>query len=620
MEKEHSNAYLLAQAPALLFKIPSSVSVDHPRVFRRMSPAKFSKSFGLENASSPAGKRPPTPYHRSEPFPTDIDEETCIAQEMTSRQHLISTTSGPPPSDSGISVSLSPPPDGAPNQHGKTVFLDDKTEARKSLPKGGYLDSPPSTPLASSTGGEYSYPDPFIAKAALQTLGNLNPGHRSVDGRRRDGEATTGTPMETMASRRSSLGCFGSQANVEEYPAGSSERETQRQNDNATVIPPMTAGSARLRKKPLHRELPATKLTSALKPTIRNITGGGRSLEAPAGSHLHLEPADDMLHRKPLPQPPASRLDAHDGPGLSFPESNRERAGILAEFRRQGFSLFGLRQSLPAIIPPARSRKSSQPHHATAATLHPQSYSVRQSAETFQIPVAHFNQARQPFQQIPRAEPRAPGVPPPQTGQLPEQLSISASIPLLERSLPSSGRDDSKPRLLQPADNLGLYLKLATLPKWEKWIDPDAEMTSRWYNRPNWGSGRTHSVRNRLGSTGLSSSGHNYMAIEYISGRKRTIDRLVQSVTRSTEQHSYPKYEQVIERGAQGALEGQPERYLRSWEARRRFLDAIDNCGSPFQSPLSLPNTAGAEFHMSSRGRILAACTPYMQVRFGPRR
>lgn len=552
--------------------------------------------------STYSDKRPPTPFHRHKSLPVDEDEETDLAQEVILHQRSDPATSGPPPSDSGVSITLSQPAGGTANQHGQTIFLDEKQEARKSLTKGGYLESPVSTPLASSTGDEYSYPDPFVAKAALQTLRSLTPGHRSVDGGQGEAEATARRPVEAVASRRSSVGSLVTPAEGGGYATDTSEREKQRQVDNAMVIPTSASGSTRKRSKPLHRDFPATKLTSALRRTDGNGANEGRFPTSESGYYqagreeISGQPSSNALHRKPLPPQPPRRLDNSARPFVAAPDQYLTRQGlptaIPPETRSRGFSFFGLRQSLPAVnfIQSSRNRDSAQHRHDTAAHLNPQL--VRHSSDAFQVPSTSFGQERQPFRQAPPAE-----LPQHELWHVqPEHTPVSASIPILESLLPSTGgarRIQNDSQLLHPAENLSLYLKLASLPKWEKWIDPDAETTSRWYNRPNWGTGRARTDRkSRQRSIGPSSSKDMYTIIEAstedgasVSGRKRTIDRLVQSVMQHAEPTgpttALPKHVP----GSSPPLSSderesgdQPGRYLRSWEARRRFLDAVQNC------------------------------------------
>ncbi|GHJ84682.1 hypothetical protein NliqN6_1084 [Naganishia liquefaciens] len=545
-----------------------------------MPPTKVSKD-ATSGALPPfTDRRPHTPFPRDKGLPPDEDESVSIGRDLV--HHHLSESAGPPPSNSGIAVTVSLSP---PEQKGKTIFLEDRTVVRKSLTKGGCFDSPVFAPLVSSTSDEYSYPDPFVLKAALQTLRNLNPGHRSVDGRESSrARSQTGPSAGAIASRRSSLASLGSRADIAGYVTDSSEREKQRQLDNATVIPTLSSGSRRQRRQPLHRELPGEKLPSAMKLTSRNISEGTESLEVMSRRDSHL-----TNRTKPLPQPPASRLEPHDGSpsAPTLPQPNRERSVIRPEIRRQGFSLYGIRQSLPGInvIKSVRVKNSARDRHASTSALQRGPLSARQSSEAFQAPDASVNQVRLPSPQVWRSDAQEREMRYTQTGPPAGHTQVSVAIPLLERSLPSSGRQQDDQGLLHPADNLSLYLKLATLPKWEKWIDPDAETTSRWYNRPNWGSGRARSVRQRgLGTSNPSSLGDGYLAMnagpkdeERISGRKRTIDRLVHSVMQYEDRKLPPGNQSNNQGNPHGSFRGRYGRYLESWEARRRFLDAIEN-------------------------------------------
>lgn len=485
---------------------------------------------------------------------------------------------GPTASDSGISVQ----PSGPAFENGQTIFLDvddaHEPKSRNSITSGASFHQ-------SSTGDEYSYPDPFVAKVALKTLRRLNTGHRSVEGHGSDGD------------RKSIYGAEGEEEEDQhEYGTDSDERKQQRQIDNATVIPATISGSAKKRSRPLHRELSAGKLRPALRGTstpvqeVRDRAGVARRLESVQGSHepeINVSLGNDALRqRKPLPPPPPpppSRPGfdtSQSGPtsGFSRPEQNQP---WVRESGRSAFSIRALRQSLPAIginLPSSRRRPPAE----RTGPIGPSPSMEWHRSNASQVPSLHTLGMRQVH-----------------TGtsyiQSQHTPPISASIPILEGLLPSSGKT---PRPIplhtqrnrqkeHPADNLGLYLRLASLPKWDKWIDPDIRTSSRWHNRSNWGSGR---ARNNSKSHG---SSNKYEIITASpdpengpSGRKRTIDRLVQSATKyanhmttQTQEHaSGPPSAPSIDGMPKDESADTPARYLRSWEARRRFLDAIENC------------------------------------------
>lgn len=519
-------------------------------------------------------KRPPTPFHHPTPLP-DEDEQLPTG-EMTGLVALPSQTNiphpGPTASDSGISVH----PSGPAFENGHTIFLnvDDghAPKSRNSITSGASFH-------LSSTEDEYSYPDPFVAKVALKTLRSLNTSHRSVDGH---GDGNDG--------KRGSVIGNAEEEDLHGYGTDTSQRKQQRQFDNATVIPATLSASKKKRSQPLHRELSAGKLRPALRGAstpVHDVTdgaGSARRLESVQGyrePEINVLLANDALrHRKPLPPPPPFTQPGFDPghsrrmSGFGGPEQNQS---LLRESGRSAFSIRALRESLPAIgisLPFSRPR----PHDEYTGSMGP--------PQSTQWHISNASQVSS-FQSL--GQRHAPVG----TSHIQSQhtLPISASIPILEGLLPSSGKTPRHTthdrQKKHPADDLSLYLRLASLPKWDKWIDPDVKTSSRWHDRSNWGTGRARNNSKNHGSS------YKYEIITSSpdlqnepSGRKRTINRLVQSATKQAnhvvsqgqEHTSAPPSAPGIDVMSKDEPADTPARYLRSWEARRRFLDAIENC------------------------------------------
>lgn len=572
-------------------------------------------------------KRAPTPFHHSIPLP--IDEEETPSYGMTGlvvpTSHTDVSPTGPTASDSGISVN---PSSGPAIENGHTIYLDERPGSRKSITSGASLHPSVSTPKQSSTGDEYSYPDPFVAKVALKTLRKLNPSHRSVEGRR----STDDLLLVEAERRESSASAYGIAEDDQGYGTDSSEKRKQRQLDNATVIPaPSSESTARRRSRPLHREMSAGKLRPALRGVharegdATDVVVETSRVQSPAvqqrGQGISVSLTHDSLrHRKPLPAPPPlppsrpgndfERSGHTSGVGSSGVGWNGQNLPSVRESGSRAFSIRALRQSLPAIGINLQSSRNRNPVQRPM---------IRHPSELAQVPTLHPYGHRQAPQNAGYIQP--------------EHTPVSASIPFLEGLLPSTGNaaphSQHDRRKNHPADNLGLYLRLASLPKWDKWIDPDVKTSSRWHNRSNWGTGRARSgSKSRHGSLGPAGSKDKYSVItssaenpeEESSGRKRTIDRLVQGVTKHEDKARMagqePAWTPPPTSGPDGLGLGdesadKPARYLRSWEARRRFLDAIENCEYSTATLCQIPwNVLRPRSYAQVIRSILPSCLP----------
>jgi hypothetical protein len=516
-------------------------------------------------------RRPPTPFHRTFPLPDEDDQllEGQMSGNSVSASRLQACHPGPTASDSGTTVQ----PAVSTSENGQTIFLDaddrDAPKSRNSITSGASFHQ-------SSAGEEYSFPDPFVAKVALKTLRKLNTTRRSVDGHGSAGDigsACTGEEEEDQHG----------------YGTDSSQRKQQRQIDNATVIPPTSSESMRKRSRPLHRELSAGKLWSALRgastPVPAVSSGDANQLGSLEGPEIDVSLTNDALrHRKPLPPPPPFNQPDIDhtsggGPssGFGWPGQNQSSS---REPGRSAFSLRSLRQSLPAIGINLPSGKRLMAAGYTRPT-DPPSYMGGHTSSA-----SHGQLHRPPFNSLGGRQVQR-GTTYIQSQHTPP---ISASVPVLEGFLPSTGKtprhaqhESSK---IHPADNLSLYLRLASLPKWDKWIDPDVKTSSRWHNRSNWGTGRARRNSKSQGSNNqYEIIASNQDSEDRPSGRKRTIERLVYSVIHSADHVAVQGQEHAPAPPSAPGLAGPSRdagketapRYLRSWENRRRFLDAIEN-------------------------------------------
>lgn len=465
---------------------------------------------------------------------------------------------------------------------------------------------------------EYAFPNPFIATASLRARRALNPDHRYVR-RRNSGQqgkmsrsSRAGTPSSPFSAGGS--GDAGSRprslmSNAEDVSVADSDRRIrQRLADNAIVIPSPSSPNAQNqqqrgnhRSQPLHREYSAGKLRPALRVVQaamdpmnqregnKDFGSGVETMQIESEMDIRL--SDAMRRAKPLPPRPPPTAIATETSG-----------DIEARGHSRTFSLQSLRQSLPFIGSAMHSSPSGHPRRPSQLGA--------SGADT-------------------RLEIVAPSIDalstPPPPSRLPfVSSSASRSVGTIQSPRltqpPGTARQRTQTAALKdPADNLNIYLRLAHLPKWTRWIDPDRHIQSRWHNTSNWGTGRAHhgskdptlpSVASEATDrrSGMVSS----HSIGEMSGRARTIDRLVQSVVTNQmcsiadsgsrddghpERHvqSLPsssssltaniqnldpeKRESPADQPAGGA-----RRFLKSWEVRRGFLDGIENCKFLFSS------------------------------------
>lgn len=131
------------------------------------------------------------------------------------------------------------------------------------------------------------------------------------------------------------------------------------------------------------------------------------------------------------------------------------------------------------------------------------------------------------------------------------QGRFGASVPNLNDLQREYDTVRNENQLIEPADNLNEYLRTAIIPKWERWLDPDAIPGGKRWDNPNlWGTGEVFAY-SRQGAQGRRTS-----------AKHDTIQRLVQAVARNARD------------------EPGNGRFLVSWEPRRGFLGGIMACKS----------------------------------------
>ncbi|KAI5454247.1 hypothetical protein NCC49_004307 [Naganishia albida] len=553
-------------------------------------PSPETQTRNLKQAIRPlpnSPRRPSTPFHHNIPPAEEGDQlpSAVISGPVVAAHEPDARQPGPAASDSGTAIHPSNPASG----NGQTIFLDvDDAQAPRSQ---GSVTSGASS-HQSSTGEEYSFLDPFVAKVALKTLRKLSPSYRSMDGHAGDVYLHHGCGEDEGEGQHG-------------YGTDSSQRKQQRQVDNATVIPAMSSGSTRKRSQPLHRKVSAGKLRSALRGASTSVQGVANDspdrFESLQGPEIDVSLSNDAhQQRKPLPPPPPShdRSDmnalSYGGPNCGYGWQGQNQPSA-QETGGSRFSLRSLRPSLPAIGINLPSSKNRPLVGYTEPADPPSSIGWHTSSAS---PGTNTNSLGR-HQQLQRG-----------TTYIQSQHTppISASVPVLEGLLPSTGKTHrhtplephSDSRKKHPADDLSLYLRLASLPKWDKWIDPDVKTSSRWHNRANWGTGRARrNSKSQVPSNKYESIASNSDLEEGPSGRKRTIERLVYSATHCADHARSQAQERTSPVPSPAALDGVPQedpsgtpaRFLRSWESRRRFLDAVENCEfsvSPLPSGVDL--------------------------------
>ncbi|KAJ9111380.1 hypothetical protein QFC19_001148 [Naganishia cerealis] len=482
---------------------------------------------------------------------------------------------------------------------------------------------------------EYAFPNPFVATASLRARRALNPDHRHVRRPRTTGKERMTGDSGTEASGFASIGggggrpAFSVVGPEEGYATDSSYRVRQRLEDNAVIIPSPSSFASQIqqqqrgkRNQPLHREYASVNLRPALRvveaemstmiPRAEdkhscNPTIGEMSVEKETSIRL-----EGALSRRGKPLPPRPPPSVAIDPTSENSETRRHRQS------GGTFSFHALRQSLPALGAAMRlsttNRVRSRQHTVAKAYEHsngPGEYSYAFST-TPHLPLLS--------QSVHVSSPRSVALEP---SPLHTHPSTSARPPHRPQ-LPTTALKD-------PADNLNIYLRLARIPKWTRWIDPDIIVDSRWHNTANWGTGRTATVVAPYYSKNPQQDPQSLIQVDpgiindqnprsgvprsgKTSGRTRTIDRLVQSVLTGQpkttggvdidrlhlQQRSQParpssaaaaaavdnpnhrqnldpgKRESADDRAATGAS-GRPPRFLKSWQVRQGFLEGIEN-------------------------------------------
>ncbi|KAJ9124945.1 hypothetical protein QFC24_002877 [Naganishia onofrii] len=530
-------------------------------------------------------RRPPTPFHFPGPPP---DDECDTTKDESRRTHItddIIRTHHTPLSATSHTI---------------------RRAASSGISIPVISETQPSTP----TTIEYAFPNPFVATASLKARRALNPDYRYIrrpssnQSEEMSRSSRAGTPSSRVGSGGSRRGSLA--ANAEEWNGtDSQQRIQQRLVDNAIVIPSPSSPASQnqqrgKRNQPLHREYSAGKLRPALRVVHAEIdaasprTGikafGGVVETIQAGNEIDIRLTDTSRRGKPLPPRPPSTTTV----------GNPRRAEENIRHSRT-FSLQALRQSLPSI----GSRKRS-PSNQPSRMLQVAATGAHESHEAVRLPPDAFPSPSHPSRlpSFPASATRSVGSEthgPPWT-QPPSTVQHRAQAAALK----------------DPADNLNIYLRLAHLPKWTRWIDPDRNVESRWHNTSNWGTGRTFKNNKDPQSSNVASEatdGRSGMVSSHgigeMSGRARTIDRLVQSVVTnqmcsaadtagsfagrdqqqrqvqslSSSSASLAANTQILDPGkhesaARADQVAGGRRFLKSWEVRRGFLDGIENCKS----------------------------------------
>jgi hypothetical protein len=384
---------------------------------------------------------------------------------------------------------------------------------------------------------EFEFPDPFQAQKALRQSRIMSGKSASMfSDRHRRPQSSAGR------SRRSRGYDSDDDSDVDDFV------KERRKRDNAEVI--RSIRNTVERKHPTHRSVEARQLRPALRNTqassgiLRSDRMMDRSSLPPIATgypgYSHVQNTYGQYDRvdagrKPLPSLPASDFGSSQGQRWesSLRNMNRPISPLSPPISPMSSSMYGQSQLFQGY--PHNSRDFQRPSHSGLFSLR----SLRDA-----LPFGSRNRGSAYGIQDPRAH---------ATPHSPVSASSSAtgSMPNIHELLPHDSHH--RDTILEPADNLNLYLKRAIIEKWNKWIDLSPESAivmeqGRWQTRPLWGN--NVSAHNSAGSMHTSSS-----------AKSGAISSIVSSAM---------DYRDV--------LNGSPERLLKQWLPRKNFFRAIDEC------------------------------------------
>lgn len=303
--------------------------------------------------------------------------------------------------------------------------------------------------------------------------------------------------------------------------------------DSASLIAPTTAA---YKKQPLHRQLSATKL----RPILRGFGADsaprrGYSSPLPSAEWGMGGPVDQ---RKPLPPPPRPDAAAAMASGQYF--------GGGAGLMNMNMNMGGMpnRPLSPPVSPIYDDR------YGEGGNEYPKSFSFASFRQSLpQLPFGLGNRGPRHQNYVDRQTPRYSRPLSPYSSESTDRKHHSGFMNASMPNINDVMQTPSPRSLMEPADNLNAYLRHAQIPKWDKWIDPVLQATGsadrgRWQNRNMWTSGANRRT-NYFGGA---------------NGKAQTVERLVNT----TMQRCLDEPGQM--------------RRLQSWECRRNFFDAVEEC------------------------------------------